>query len=170
MIESGDLPLKSVRLTAWDLQELTDELTSQRNTGKAIVFTNGVFDLLHSGHIRYLRQAAALGDLLVVALNNDDSVRRLKGPKRPLIPELERIKIIASLEMVSYVTLFSEDTPLKTIEAVKPDVLVKGGDYRPDEIVGRDVVERRGGRVLALPFEQGFSSSGIVDRILQSVN
>jgi rfaE bifunctional protein nucleotidyltransferase chain/domain len=161
-------PPKSVRLEPWPWDELAAELRSLQSAGKKIVFTNGVFDLIHPGHIRYLREAASLGDRLIVALNDDDSVKRLKGSKRPLIPGRERAKIVASLDMVSYVTLFSDDTPLPVIETLKPDVLAKGGDYSPDQIVGRDCVENGGGKVLSLPFEEGFSSSGIVDRILRS--
>jgi D-beta-D-heptose 7-phosphate kinase/D-beta-D-heptose 1-phosphate adenosyltransferase len=150
------------------IEQLSAILQSERSNGKRIVFTNGVFDLLHPGHIRYLRAAKSQGDVLVVGLNSDASARRLKGPKRPVLPENERVKIIASLEMVDYVTVFSDDTPLAIIEAVQPDVLIKGGDYRLSEIVGRDEVEKRGGIVVTVPFEEGNSSSNIVDRILRS--
>lgn len=150
------------------LEELLPRLEKARETGQRIVFTNGVFDLLHPGHVRYLRAARAEGDLLVVGLNSDESVRRNKGPLRPILAEDQRAKIIASLEMVDYVTLFSEDTPLNLIRRIRPHVLVKGGDYTPDQIVGRAEVERDGGKTLALPFHQGMSSTDIVDRILSS--
>ena len=154
--------------SAKPVHELAKDLALQQAAGKKVVFTNGVFDLIHPGHIRYLREAASLGDLLVVAINDDESVARLKGPKRPILPENERAKIVGSLDMVAHVVLFSEDTPLKTIELLKPDILVKGGDYATDQIVGAEFVERNGGRVLSLAFEDGFSSSGIVERILKA--
>jgi D-beta-D-heptose 7-phosphate kinase/D-beta-D-heptose 1-phosphate adenosyltransferase len=130
-----------------------------------VVFTNGCFDLLHPGHIRYLREAAALGDALVVAVNSDASVRRLKGPARPIQVEAERAEILAGLEMVSFVTIFDDDTPLDVIRALKPNVLVKGGDWTPDRIVGREDVEAAGGTVRSLPFAPGFSSSRLIRRI-----
>ena len=137
----------------------------QRSAGKRIVFTNGVFDLLHPGHIRYLQQARALGDVLIVGVNADASVRRNKGPERPLTPELERAEILAALECVDAVVLFEEDTPDAIIRAVQPDVLVKGADWPADQIVGRDTVEARGGRVVRMPIVQGYSTTAIVERI-----
>lgn len=139
-----------------------------RAAGRRVVFTNGVFDLIHPGHVRYLRTAKAFGDILIVALNSDDSVRRLKGPGRPILPETERVKIIASLEMTDYVTIFEDDTPLRVIETLLPDVLVKGGDYEIEDIVGRDAVESNGGVVRTVPFVDGSSSSNIVQRIIES--
>ncbi|HNR37865.1 MAG TPA: D-glycero-beta-D-manno-heptose 1-phosphate adenylyltransferase [Acidobacteriota bacterium] len=133
--------------------------------GRRVVFTNGCFDLLHPGHIRYLREAAALGDVLVVAVNSDASVHRLKGVSRPIQTESERAEILAALEMVGYVTIFDDDTPLATIRALKPDVLVKGGDWTPDRIVGRTDVEARGGTVRSLPFAPGYSTSALIRRI-----
>ncbi len=135
--------------------------------GKSIVFTNGTYDLIHPGHIRCLREAASLGDCLIVGVNSDDSTRRLKGPTRPLLPASERCKILSSFEMVDLVVMFDDDTPLRLIEAVQPDVLLKGGDYEPADIVGYDTVTKRGGKVLTAPFAQGFSSSGIIDRVLK---
>jgi D-beta-D-heptose 7-phosphate kinase/D-beta-D-heptose 1-phosphate adenosyltransferase len=129
------------------------------------VFTNGVFDLLHPGHVRYLQQARALGDLLIVGLNTDAPVRRNKGPERPITPEAERAEVLAALACVDAVTLFDEDTPLAVITAVLPDVLVKGADWAHDAIVGRDVVEAHGGRVVRMPVEQGHSTTSIVGRI-----
>ena len=130
-----------------------------------MVFTNGVFDLLHPGHVRYLRQARALGDVLVIAVNADASVRRNKGPERPITPEQERAEVLAALDFVDAVTIFDEDTPLAIITAVQPDVLVKGADWAHDAIVGRDVVEARGGRVVRVTIEQGHSTTNIVERI-----
>ena len=139
-----------------------------RAAGRRVVFTNGVFDLLHPGHVRYLRQARALGDVLVIAINADASVRRNKGPDRPITPEHERAEVLAALDFVDVVTVFDEDTPLAIITAVQPDVLVKGADWAHDAIVGRDVVEARGGRVVRVAVEQGHSTTSIVGRIRNS--
>jgi rfaE bifunctional protein nucleotidyltransferase chain/domain len=134
--------------------------------GRKVVFTNGCFDLLHPGHVGYLEEARSLGDALIVGVNTDASVARLeKGPGRPLTPEADRARVLAALACVDRVVLFGEDTPLAMITRLAPDILVKGGDYRLDEIVGRDVVEARGGRVVALPFVPGYSTSGLIDRI-----
>jgi len=129
------------------------------------VFTNGCYDLLHVGHLRFLSAAAELGDLLVVGLNQDESVRRIKGPGRPFVPFPERAEVLAGLEVVDWVVGFSEDTPATLIEALLPDVLVKGGDWGVDRIVGRETVERRGGRVLSLPLVPGRSTTSLVERI-----
>ena len=142
------------------------ELSNRRRAGHTVVFTNGCFDILHPGHVRYLEAARALGDCLVVGLNSDESVRRLKGPRRPICTQDERATVLAALESVDFVTVFDEDTPLRLIEAVRPDVLVKGGDWAPDRIVGRDVVESHGGRVVTIPFVPGKSTTGIVERIV----
>ena len=136
-----------------------------RDQGKRIVFTNGVFDILHPGHIRYLQQARALGDVLIVGLNADASVRRNKGPERPINPQHERAEILEGLECVDAVVLFEEDTPDEIISAVQPDVLVKGADWASDAIVGRDTVEARGGRVVRVPLEQGFSTTAIIEKV-----
>ena len=136
-----------------------------RADGRKVVFTNGVFDLLHPGHVRYLQQARALGDALIVGLNSDGSVRRNKGPERPLTHEMERAEILAALACVDAVVVFDEDTPAAIIEAVQPDVLVKGADWAADRIVGRDTVEARGGRVVRMPVVQGYSTTAIVERI-----
>ena len=149
-------------------EELKGKLEPLRDGGSRIVFTNGVFDLLHGGHIDCLRAAKAAGDVLVVGLNSDESVTRLKGPRRPLLPLVERAKIISSLEMVDYVTSFDEDTPLELITLLRPHVLVKGGDYTPDTIVGREEVEADGGRVVVVEMTPEASSSRIIERILQS--
>jgi rfaE bifunctional protein nucleotidyltransferase chain/domain len=130
-----------------------------------VVFTNGVFDLLHRGHVEYLEDARQLGDRLVVGLNTDGSVRRLKGASRPIVGERDRAAVVGALSCVDLVVLFDDDTPLRLIEAVQPDVLVKGGDYALADIVGRTFVESRGGRVVAVPLREGLSTSEIVKRI-----
>jgi rfaE bifunctional protein nucleotidyltransferase chain/domain len=137
--------------------------------GEAIVFTNGVFDLLHPGHIELLQFARAQGDLLVVGLNDDDSVRRLKGEKRPIFPQAERLEVLAALECVDYVVPFSEDTPLELIRALgKIDVLVKGGDYRPADVVGRAEVEAGGGRLCIFKLSGNYSSSALIEKIVRN--
>jgi rfaE bifunctional protein nucleotidyltransferase chain/domain len=143
---------------------LQRRLATLRRQRKRIVFTNGCFDLIHPGHVRYLRAAKRLGDVLVVALNSDASVRRLKGPQRPLVPLRDRCEVVAALEMVDYVTVFKEDTPYKVIAQLRPDVLVKGGDWKPGEIVGADIVRARGGIVGSLPFASGYSTTRLVKR------
>ena len=141
------------------VQELQSE-------GKLAVFTNGCFDLLHVGHVHYLEEARSLGDGLIVGVNTDASVTRLmKGPGRPLNPEADRARVLAPLSCVDRVVLFAEDTPLALITRLAPDILVKGGDYRLDEIVGQEVVLARGGRVVALPFLPGYSTTGLIDRL-----
>ena len=130
-----------------------------------IVFTNGCFDVLHFGHVHYLLEAKELGDILVVGLNSDDSVRRLKGPSRPINGEMERAFVLASLAFVDYVTLFEEDTPENLIKIVRPDVLVKGGDYTIDQIVGADFVMQNGGTVTTIPFVEGYSSTQIIEQL-----
>jgi rfaE bifunctional protein nucleotidyltransferase chain/domain len=136
-----------------------------REQGRRIVFTNGVFDILHPGHVRYLQQARALGDVLIVGLNGDASVRRNKGPQRPINSEDERAEILEALECVEAVVVFDEDTPFRIINAIQPDVLVKGADWAEDAIVGRETVEARGGRVVRVPVEKGFSTTGIIEKI-----
>jgi D-beta-D-heptose 7-phosphate kinase/D-beta-D-heptose 1-phosphate adenosyltransferase len=136
-----------------------------RAAGATIVFTNGVFDLLHPGHVRYLQQARSHGDALIVGLNADASVRRNKGEGRPINPERERAELLAALGCVEAVVLFEEDTPADIIRAVQPDVLVKGADWPADQIVGRDTVEARGGRVIRVDVEAGYSTTRLVDRI-----
>jgi len=137
--------------------------------GQKVVFTNGCFDLLHPGHIEYLERARSLGDALIVGVNTDESVARLaKGPVRPITPEGDRARVLAALAGVDRVVLFAEVTPLELITALRPDVLVKGGDYRLEEIVGREVVLDRGGQVLALPFVPGYSTTALLARIRQT--
>jgi len=146
-------------------EELVRVRAGWKAAGKTVVFTNGCYDLLHPGHIRLLEQARSLGDVLILALNSDASVQRLKGPLRPLIPEAERAEVALGLEAVEAVTLFDEDTPRELIAAVLPDVLVKGADWA-HWIAGREEVEAAGGKVLALSLEPGYSTTGIVETIL----
>jgi D-beta-D-heptose 7-phosphate kinase/D-beta-D-heptose 1-phosphate adenosyltransferase len=149
------------------LDVLTAIIAAEKGRGKRIVFTNGCFDLLHAGHVKYLQKARSLGDLLIMGLNSDASVRRLKGDKRPLIGEDERAHILAALDCIDYVVIFDEDTPLELITALKPHILAKGGDYTVDGVVGKDVVEAYGGRVELVSFVDGKSTTNIIERILE---
>jgi D-beta-D-heptose 7-phosphate kinase/D-beta-D-heptose 1-phosphate adenosyltransferase len=149
-------------------QELARTLANRRTQGQVVVFTNGCFDLLHVGHIKYLQAARDLGDMLVLGLNSDASIRRLKGPKRPLIGQEERAHILAALGCIDYVVIFDEDTPYELIDTLRPDILVKGGDYAIDDVVGRDLVESWGGRVELVRFVDGKSTSTLIDRILEA--
>jgi D-beta-D-heptose 7-phosphate kinase/D-beta-D-heptose 1-phosphate adenosyltransferase len=148
-----------------DLGTLRTALASRRASGARLVFTNGCFDLLHPGHVRYLEAARALGDVLVVGLNDDASVRRLKGPGRPVLDLAERAEVLAGLAAVDHVVPFTEDTPMHLIEALQPDVLVKGADWGADDIVGREVVLARGGRVARIDLVPGVSTTEILRRI-----
>ncbi len=141
-----------------------------KRNGRRMVFTNGCFDLLHPGHIQSLEQARALGDALVVGLNSDKSVRELKGPGRPVFPELERAEILAALECVDAVVIFDELTPRSVIAALLPDVLVKGGDWPSNQIVGREEVEAAGGRVVSIPVVPGYSTTAILEKIRQGAD
>jgi rfaE bifunctional protein nucleotidyltransferase chain/domain len=147
------------------LEDLLRERQSLRAAGKIVVFTNGVFDLLHVGHVRYLEQARRLGNALIVAINSDRTVRELKGIDRPIIPQEERAEILAAFRSVSYVTIFDDVSPRKLIGELVPDVLVKGGDYTLNEIHGREEVEAAGGRVVSLPFVDGESTSALIERM-----
>ena len=149
------------------IEELNELLLPHRDNDNKIVFTNGCFDILHAGHVKYLQQAKDLGDILVVGLNSNDSVRRLKGSTRPINDQAERATVLSALSAVDYVVIFSEDTPYSLIKQIKPDILVKGGDWQPEEIVGSDVVLKNGGEVKSLMFVQGSSSTSIIDRILE---
>ena len=148
-------------------EELRPILAILRATGKQIVFTNGCFDIIHTGHTRYLAIARSLGDVLVVAVNSDASVRTIKGEKRPINSQAERAEALAALASVDYVTVFDEPDPYRVIKELQPDVLVKGGDWPVEKIIGRDVVEARGGRVVNVPFVEGQSTTGIIEKILQ---
>ena len=136
-----------------------------RTVRKTVVFTNGVFDLLHPGHLRYLRHARSLGDALIVGINSDRSVQAIKGPDRPITPERERAEILAALTCVDAVVIFDEETPHDVIARLQPDVLVKGADWAADAIVGRDIVEARGGKVVRVPIEPGYSTTAILKKI-----
>lgn len=140
-------------------------LFREEHSEKKIVFTNGCFDILHIGHVRYLQKAAQLGDILVVGLNSDESVKRLKGAERPINSELDRIEMLSVLGFVDYVVVFDEDTPYDLIEKIRPDILVKGGDYKPDEVVGRDIVEANGGELVIMPLVEGKSTSNIIQKL-----
>jgi D-beta-D-heptose 7-phosphate kinase/D-beta-D-heptose 1-phosphate adenosyltransferase len=142
-----------------------DLAAAERLAGRRVVFTNGVFDLLHPGHVRYLQAARAHGDVLIVAVNSDRSVRGNKGPDRPLIPEAERAEILGALGCVDAVVVFDDATPAEIVRRIQPDVLVKGADWAADAIVGRDTVEARGGRVVRVPIESGWSTSAIIEKI-----
>lgn len=146
---------------------LANLISQEKSRGKRVVFTNGCFDLLHAGHVKYLQAARRLGDLLIMGLNSDASVRRLKGSRRPLIAEDERAHILAALDCIDYVCLFDEDTPLELITALKPHILVKGGDYTPEGVVGKEVVESYGGRVELIPFVDGKSTTNIIEKVLE---
>jgi D-beta-D-heptose 7-phosphate kinase/D-beta-D-heptose 1-phosphate adenosyltransferase len=146
-------------------EQLKDEMERLRKEGKKIAFTNGCFDILHVGHTRYLRDARKRGDVLILALNSDASVRAIKGEKRPLVPENERADVVASLESVDYVTIFNELTPLELIEYLRPDVIVKGGDWVEEKVVGRESVRKWGGQVVIIPETKGASTTNIVEKI-----
>ncbi len=146
-------------------QQAIEFVRGQRARGTTIVFTNGVFDLLHPGHIRYLQRARALGGALIVGVNSDRSVRANKGPSRPVNPDYERAELVAALACVDAAVVFDEDTPHDLIAALQPDVLVKGADWADDAIVGRDIVEARGGRVVRIPLESGYATTAIIERI-----
>ena len=147
------------------LEQMLRERERLRATGARLVFTNGVFDLLHVGHVRYLEQARLLGDALVVAINSDRAVRELKGPDRPIFNQAERAEIIAALRSVDYVTVFDDISPRNLIATLLPDVLVKGGDYQLDQIHGREEVEAAGGKVISLPFVEGASTTALIQQI-----
>jgi len=149
------------------LRELISIRRTLRREGQTVVFTNGCFDLLHGGHIRLFREAKRRGDVLIVALNTDASVRRIKGPLRPIFPLKERLEVLAAVADIDYLTWFSEETPRKTIAALLPDVLVKGGDWSPENVVGKAEVEGAGGRVVIVPYLKGRSSTSIIDRIIR---
>jgi len=148
-----------------DRNILKNKLEELRKEGKKIAFTNGCFDILHVGHVRYLREAKKTGDILVLALNSDSSVRAIKGEKRPLVSEEERAEVLAALEFIDFVTIFQELTPLELICHLKPDILIKGGDWPEDKVIGRDEVKKWGGRVAIIPEVEGKSTTNIVEKI-----
>ena len=159
--------LKDIFLKQHSFDSIIPRVTAWKSAGEKIVFTNGCFDLIHYGHLHYLAQAAALGDRLIVGLNSDDSVKRLKGEQRPIKDEINRSFLLASLACVDAVVLFSEDTPLKLIDLIRPNILVKGGDWQPHQIVGSDIVLRDGGVVKSLAFVEGHSTTSLVEKIQQ---
>jgi len=152
-------------MTVHELRPLLDIL---RATGKKVVFTNGCFDIIHTGHTRYLSLAKSLGDVLIVAVNSDSSVRTIKGDKRPINTESDRMETLAALESVDYVVVFSEPDPYRIISELQPDILVKGGDWPVEKIIGRDIVEARGGRVVSVGYIEGASTTGIIEKILKN--
>ncbi|OIO36366.1 MAG: hypothetical protein AUJ74_02685 [Candidatus Omnitrophica bacterium CG1_02_44_16] len=148
------------------LKHLIKALSNQRKR-KKVVFTNGCFDILHYGHVKYLKSARSNGDILVIGLNSDASVKRLKGAKRPINTQTERAEVLAGLESVDYIVIFNEDTPYKLINSLKPDILVKGGDWRKEKIVGADIVLANGGKVLSLPYVKHRSTTNTIKKIIQ---
>ncbi len=149
------------------LEEIVKQRAHYRERGSKVVFTNGCFDILHVGHVRYLNQARSLGDALIVGVNSDSSVRELKGPERPIVAELERAEVVAALACVDHVFIFPDLTPKRVIDAIVPDVLVKGADWDISKIVGRETVENAGGAVLNIPLVEGSSTTEIVKRVLE---
>ncbi|MEA3328417.1 MAG: D-glycero-beta-D-manno-heptose 1-phosphate adenylyltransferase [Candidatus Omnitrophota bacterium] len=149
-----------------DPLKLKGIITNLKKSGKTIVFTNGCFDIVHAGHVRYLIQAKQKGDILIAAINSDSSTRAIKGKTRPLAPQEDRIEVIAGLECVDYVTVFNESTPLNLIKRLKPDILVKGGNWKKKQVVGKSFVEACGGKVIIIPFLKGRSTTGIIKTII----
>ena len=159
------MTMERYRLKIKDLHEIKEEIEKLKAKGQKIVFTNGCFDILHPGHTRYLFSARALGDYLVVAVNSDRSVRAIKGEGRPIIPQAGRAELVAALSFVDGVIIFDEDNPLRVIQSLMPDILVKGGDWKEVEIIGADVVKKAGGEVKRISFVTGFSTSDVIEKI-----
>ncbi len=157
----------SIKQKIKEKKDLTKIIKNLKAKEKRIIFTNGCFDLLHVGHVRYLEEAKALGEVLVIGVNSDASVREIKGPERPILPVEERVEILSSLECVDYVTVFDEADPLLLITSLLPNVLVKGGDWTKEQIVGGEMVEKSGGEVVIIPFVQGVSTSNLIETILK---
>lgn len=153
------------KILTWE--ELKKEVQRSRTEGKKIAFTNGCFDILHVGHIRYLKKAKNFGDILIIGLNTDRSIKLIKGEKRPIVPEKERAEVLAALEFVDYIVLFDEPDPLRLIEALTPDVLVKGADWAKGKIVGKETVKNAGGRVVRVPLVDRASSTGMIEKIIK---
>ncbi|MCK4311312.1 MAG: D-glycero-beta-D-manno-heptose 1-phosphate adenylyltransferase [Candidatus Cloacimonetes bacterium] len=152
-----------MKLKSWE--EIFEIVQNLKASGKKIVFTNGCFDIIHAGHIKYLYEASELGDILIIGLNSDASAKRLKGKNRPINSELDRATVLSSLTVIDYIIIFQEDTPYKLIKHIKPDILVKGGDWKPEEIVGSDIVMKNGGIVKSLIFKEGFSTTDLIEKI-----
>ena len=157
--------METYRLKIKQISDVKEEVARLKAEGRRIVFTNGCFDILHSGHARYLFAARQLGDHLIVAVNSDRSVKAIKGSGRPIVAQEDRAELVAALECVNTVLIFDEDNPYKVIETLRPDVLVKGGDWAEEEIVGADLVKEAGGKVERIPFVKGYSTTDIIDRI-----
>ena len=160
--------LNKINSKIFSLDDLKNQVNAWKQAGEEVVFTNGCFDIIHRGHIEVLAQTADLGDRLIIGLNSDTSIQKLKGKNRPIIEEQSRAILLASLEFVDAVVIFSEDTPLKLISALLPDVLAKGGDYEIETIVGHEIVQNNGGQVKLVPFVDGFSSTTIIEKIKNS--
>lgn len=150
-------------------EELSDIIRKLQNAGKKIVFTNGVFDILHKGHVDYLNQAKGLGDILIVGINSDASVKRIKGNERPIVPQSDRAFVVSNLKSVDYVCIFDEDNPYETIKLLQPDFLVKGADWKIENVIGRDIVEGRGGKVVTIEYLEGKSTTNIINKILKAM-
>lgn len=148
-----------------EIHEIKAIVAKAKSEGKKVVFTNGCFDLMHRGHLHLLREAKKLGDLLIVGMNSDRSVKKIKGPERPILPAQERAELIAALEMVDYVTSFDEPDPYAVIKELRPNVLVKGGDWAKEGIAGREIVEEEGGKVAVIPYLEGYSTTEIIQKI-----
>jgi len=173
-LKTRELPIENASFSCYplnvsdkikSLDELKTLTAAARTNGKIVVFTNGCFDLLHRGHVHLLRNAKALGDVLVVAVNSDLSVKLIKGPTRPILAETDRLELIASMKMVNYVTLFDAPDPYNIISILRPDILVKGGDWSAEEVVGADLVKKNGGKVVSVPYLAGFSTTEIIAKI-----
>ncbi len=165
----GNVPYKTMEIKKFrNLDELIQIRQELRRQNRKVVFTNGCFDLLHSGHIHIFKEAKKLGDVFIVAVNEDESVRKIKGESRPIFPLEERLEVLEAIENIDYLLSFAEETPQRVIAALLPDVLVKGGDWAPEEVVGKREVEEAGGKVVIIPYLEGRSSSEILDRISQS--
>lgn len=147
------------------LEIIKNEIKALQQQGKKIVFTNGCFDILHAGHVDIFQQARNLGDALVVAVNSDISIKKIKGEKRPVVPQAQRMQVLAALEAIDYVVIFDEENPLKIIKEIQPDILVKGGDWPVETIVGREIVEKKGGKVLSIPLMEGISTTNIIEEV-----
>ena len=160
--------LNKINSKIFSLDDLKNQVNAWKQAGEEVVFTNGCFDIIHRGHIEVLAQTADLGDRLIIGLNSDSSIQKLKGEDCPIIEEQSRAILLASLEFVDAVVIFSEDTPLKLISALLPDVLAKGGDYEIETIVGHEIVQQNGGKVKLVPFVDGFSSTTIIEKIKNS--
>jgi|TARA_Y100000310_G_scaffold149350_1_gene148637 rfaE bifunctional protein nucleotidyltransferase chain/domain len=150
-----------------DIGELMHIVDKLKSRNKKIITTNGVFDILHIGHIRYLQEAKKLGDVLIVAVNSDSSTKQIKGPKRPLNSENDRLEALAALEFVDYLTIFNEETPIKFLEIIKPNIHTKGGDYKIDSIIEKDIVEKNNGKIILIPEVKGYSTTNLINKIFE---